>query len=334
MGICHTVATRHPAMTDVATISDRCNFVPFYKASYSLVTSFLGNFHPTVMELRTNSPWVPDHLNHDGDDGLIGTFGCSEAVYQGILFKHPKVYGLFAMERYGGLEGAAQSGMVGEASGTHVFHLKRVILQFIKGWTDGGEHGKQQMDAALAGLEEWTSPCPKQIVSETLQELAAGDDPSWTELWGHADNHTKLQRMRVALYAKYAPGQRDTEGRELLGLLHQTGSVMLVEHCPKFRDVYWADGTDGEGRNWLGKLLMEVRSGADPAAFDPESRAIEQADIEECTQYHTWIEKVSVLHAFSNGESNDEIDRQHVFPDPIIEDLVVCKNWGERFGTA
>ena len=66
-----------------------------------------------------------------------------------------------------------------------------------------------------------------------------------THLDSHLDSHTiarltfsRLQRMRVAVYAKFAAGQQDDEGHELLQLLQQTTDALLVEHCPghRYRD--------------------------------------------------------------------------------------------------
>jgi len=36
-----------------------------------------------------------------------------------------------------------------------------------------------------------------------------------------------------------------------------TGDKILIEHT--YKDSYWADGGDGSGQNWLGKILMIVR---------------------------------------------------------------------------
>ena len=60
---------------------------------------------------------------------------------------------------------------------------------------------------------------------------------------------------------------------EVLVLLSVVVAVTAPADCqltavcstPKFcacRDALWADGTDGSGRNWLGKLLMERYSHA------------------------------------------------------------------------
>ncbi|MEM6296639.1 MAG: NADAR family protein [Myxococcota bacterium] len=58
--------------------------------------------------------------------------------------------------------------------------------------------------------------------------------------------------MRVALHAKFT--QHDRLRRLLVG----TGDAELIEHTKN--DHYWADGGDGQGRNRLGELLMELRA--------------------------------------------------------------------------
>lgn len=61
----------------------------------------------------------------------------------------------------------------------------------------------------------------------------------------------KLDVMRVALRAKFE--QHPHLREQLLA----TGDALLVEHTG--RDAYWGDGGDGTGKNWLGRLLMELR---------------------------------------------------------------------------
>ena len=61
----------------------------------------------------------------------------------------------------------------------------------------------------------------------------------------------KLQIMREVVRAKF------TQHTELTAVLLGTGDAVLVEHTTN--DSYWADGGDGSGQNWLGRILMEVR---------------------------------------------------------------------------
>lgn len=62
----------------------------------------------------------------------------------------------------------------------------------------------------------------------------------------------KVEVMRTALRAKF------TQHGELRELLLGTGEAILIEHT--HRDAFWGDGGDGSGKNWLGRLLMAIRS--------------------------------------------------------------------------
>nr|WP_274541155.1 NADAR domain-containing protein [Escherichia sp. MOD1-EC7003] len=55
------------------------------------------------------------------------------------------------------------------------------------------------------------------------------------------------------------PDKRSASGRhvELRALLLATASAKLVEHTEN--DAYWGDGGNGQGKNRLGYLLMELR---------------------------------------------------------------------------
>jgi ribA/ribD-fused uncharacterized protein len=57
--------------------------------------------------------------------------------------------------------------------------------------------------------------------------------------------------MRKAVRAKF------TQHPDLRAILLGTGDARLVEHTEN--DSYWGDGGDGSGKNWLGKILMEIR---------------------------------------------------------------------------
>lgn len=68
-------------------------------------------------------------------------------------------------------------------------------------------------------------------------------DPKW-------DLH-KIDVMRVALKHKFEQHPR------LARLLKETGDKEIIEDSP--RDYFWGIGRLGNGQNWLGKLLMELR---------------------------------------------------------------------------
>lgn len=64
-------------------------------------------------------------------------------------------------------------------------------------------------------------------------------------------DNIRLQVMRTAVYAKF------NQNPQLKKLLIETHSKKLVEASP--RDDFWGIGKNGDGKNMLGKILMEVR---------------------------------------------------------------------------
>lgn len=64
-------------------------------------------------------------------------------------------------------------------------------------------------------------------------------------------NEVKNDIMREAIHAKF------TQYQTLKDILLASGNLEIVEHTTN--DRYWADGGNGSGQNWLGKLLMELR---------------------------------------------------------------------------
>lgn len=65
-------------------------------------------------------------------------------------------------------------------------------------------------------------------------------------------HQTKLDVMRTVLQAKFT--QHDELREKLLG----SGDAVLIEASPI--DDSWGEGQDETGQNWLGRLLIEVRS--------------------------------------------------------------------------
>jgi predicted NAD-dependent protein-ADP-ribosyltransferase YbiA (DUF1768 family) len=66
------------------------------------------------------------------------------------------------------------------------------------------------------------------------------------------DGDADYQLMRALNEAKY------TQNAALMAKLKATGDALIVEHTA--RDSKWGDGGDGSGTNWLGQVLMHVRS--------------------------------------------------------------------------
>ena len=57
--------------------------------------------------------------------------------------------------------------------------------------------------------------------------------------------------MRKAVLAKFS------QHEDIRAVLLETGSAVIVEHTSN--DRFRGDGGDGSGRNWLGRILVEVR---------------------------------------------------------------------------
>lgn len=62
----------------------------------------------------------------------------------------------------------------------------------------------------------------------------------------------KVDIMRTAVRAKIFAHE------DLQKLLLETGDETIVEAAG--RDYFWGAGKDGSGQNWLGKILMEIRT--------------------------------------------------------------------------
>jgi ribA/ribD-fused uncharacterized protein len=79
--------------------------------------------------------------------------------------------------------------------------------------------------------------------------------PDWHEV--------KLDIMRRADLAKF------TQHLELAEWLLATGDAELIEDSPS--EPYWGTGPDGQGLNWAGRVIMEVRAqlraGSDATGF-------------------------------------------------------------------
>jgi N-glycosidase YbiA len=64
----------------------------------------------------------------------------------------------------------------------------------------------------------------------------------------------KREVMKECVLAKFL------QHADLRRMLMETGDQELIEDTTISNDCYWGCGTDGTGRNELGKVLMEVRA--------------------------------------------------------------------------
>ncbi len=64
----------------------------------------------------------------------------------------------------------------------------------------------------------------------------------------------KYDIMFECVFAKF------TQHKDLQNLLLSTGDEEIIEDTTSSNDTYWGCGTNGDGQNNLGKILMEIRS--------------------------------------------------------------------------
>lgn len=110
------------------------------------------------------------------------------------------------------------------------------------------EHAYQAGKARKPAVREWLMSAP----SPALLAMAAHGLYYWDIAPGWST--TKFDRMRRVLMAKF------TQHEDLKELLLNTGEARLVESATVDNEVnrLWGE-VNGEGRNMLGTLLMEVR---------------------------------------------------------------------------
>lgn len=111
------------------------------------------------------------------------------------------------------------------------------------------EHAYQAGKARKADVREWVLSAP----SPALVAMAAHGLYYWDIVPGWSC--TKFDRMRGVLRAKF------TQHEDLKALLLSTGDARLVESATVDNEVnrLWGE-VNGEGRNMLGQLLMELRA--------------------------------------------------------------------------
>lgn len=111
------------------------------------------------------------------------------------------------------------------------------------------EHAYQAGKARKPAVRDWLMAAP----SPSLLAMAAHGLYQWDIAPGWSKN--KFDRMRAVLYAKF------TQHEDLGTLLLSTKSARLVE-CARVDNPVnrlWGE-VNGEGRNMLGQMLMELRS--------------------------------------------------------------------------
>lgn len=110
------------------------------------------------------------------------------------------------------------------------------------------EHAFQVAKAASAEMKAWLAAAPTpELVAVAGDNLMPEDVvPGWED--------DQLRVMERIVAAKF------TQAEDLKALLLSTGSAKLVEWAPDNGEVarFWGEYR-GEGENWLGRILMDLR---------------------------------------------------------------------------
>ena len=124
------------------------------------------------------------------------------------------------------------------------------------------EHAYQAGKARKAEVRDWLMAAP----SPSLLAMAAHGLYYWDIAPGWS--RMKFDRMRGVLRAKF------TQHEDLKEMLLATGDARLVESATVDNEVnrLWGE-VNGEGRNMLGQLLMELRASLREEAVGPTRRA-------------------------------------------------------------
>jgi ribA/ribD-fused uncharacterized protein len=112
-------------------------------------------------------------------------------------------------------------------------------------WYPTVEHYFQAMKFPGHELAEQIRMAAKPAIAK---QLGRSRNVKLREDWEEA----KIEVMRAAVRKKF------TTHPALTQLLLQTGDEELVEIAPG--DYFWGRGKAGTGQNWLGRILMEVRT--------------------------------------------------------------------------
>ncbi|MER8996064.1 NADAR family protein [Mesorhizobium sp. M0678] len=138
------------------------------------------------------------------------------------------------------------------------------------------EHAYQAGKAAKPAVRDWILSAP----TPALAAMAAHGLYTWDVVPNWAN--IKFDRMRGVLRAKFA------QHPDLAELLLSTGSARLVEKGRVSNAVnrLWGE-VNGQGKNMLGVLLMEVRgelAGDRPAVTSPKRSSTKRSKAERRTQ--------------------------------------------------
>lgn len=127
------------------------------------------------------------------------------------------------------------------------FHPAEIIIDnksynHTEGYYQACKH-KDVNDGAAEYISQFKDPMTCKLVANSIP-MTKGRKEVWEAGY-------KVEVMKIALKAKF------TQHQDLQEQLLCTDDAELIEYAPW--DEYWGSGKNGNGRNMLGKLLMELR---------------------------------------------------------------------------
>lgn len=156
----------------------------------------------------------------------------------------------------------------------HLAHQKNRLAQFVD--RDGyiwfydkdNKHTYFLSNSYPASVRVWNMKFP--CAEAAFQAAKFSHKPEIAERFTHLDGEEARELAQKLSYQQRKDWYQVRENlmldvvrakfnqnRDLFELLHATGDAYLVEHTK--RDAFWADAGDGDGKNRLGYLLMQVR---------------------------------------------------------------------------
>lgn len=114
--------------------------------------------------------------------------------------------------------------------------------------SDDPEYRKAIREAATPGRAKRLAAQPTAVRKVSKQSWFKANSKLPRADWHEA----KLDIMRRADRAKFE------QNADLAALLLATGDAELIEDSPT--EPFWGIGPDGNGQNWAGRVLMEVRA--------------------------------------------------------------------------
>lgn len=103
-----------------------------------------------------------------------------------------------------------------------------------------------------AKFDDWALKKKIRDTSSPGQALKIGRDSANASRLRKDWDSYRLVAMKAAVSAKF------TQHEALRQMLLDTEDAILIEDSPV--DAFWGCGADGQGKNHLGRILMEVRS--------------------------------------------------------------------------